>query len=60
MDLYNKIIQMQKQNQTKRKRYYNYESDSSNYEDNEDTTDYVDERPRKKINKKKSHRKKLC
>ena len=54
------MIQMQKQNQTKRKRYYNYESDSSNYEDNEDTTDYVDERPRKKINKKKSHRKKLC
>ena len=58
MDLYNKMMQMQKQNQNKRKRYYNYESDSSNYEDNEDMTDYVYERPRKKSTKK-SHTEKI-
>ena len=52
MDLYNKMMQKQKQKRKKRKRYYNYESDSSNYEDNEDMTDYVDERPRKKSTKK--------
>ena len=52
MDLYNKMMQKQKQKRKKRKRYYNYESDSSNYEDNEDMTDYVDERQKKKSTNK--------
>ena len=59
MDLYNRMMQMQKQNQKKKnwKRYYNYKSDSSNYEDNENMTDYVDKRPQKKSTRKITQKK---
>ena len=60
MDLYNRMMQMQKENQKKKqnwKRYYNYKSDSSNYEDNENMTDYVDKRPQKKSTRKITQKK---